>query len=79
LSILSSVNANSGEVRRRAAFEQARRERGPAAWYEMKPAPIRAVPREELLQLALECEAGWNERKAQQAARRAESEWRRSA
>ena len=78
MSILSSVNANSGEVRRRAAFEQARRERGPAAWYTMKPAPIRAVPREELLARALECEAGWRESRAA-AARPAESDQRRRA
>ena len=57
------MNANSGEVRRRAEFERLRRMRGPAPWYEFKPAPLRTVPREELLRLALACEAHWDKLK----------------
>jgi hypothetical protein len=57
------VNANSREIRRRAAFEGTRRPRGPAIWDTLKPAPVQPVPREELLQLALACEAGWGKLK----------------
>lgn len=59
------MNANSGETRRRADFAETRAKRGPADWYlwAQKPAPIRALPREELLRRALACEEGWNQKK----------------
>ena len=60
------MNANAGEIRRRAAFEQSRRPqsrrpRGPFRW--PSPAPIQETPREELLRLALACEAHWDKLK----------------
>jgi hypothetical protein len=64
------MNANSGEVRRRAEFEGTRRtHHGAAGWYagEYEPAPVRATPREELLRLALACEEGWNKLKERDA------------
>ena len=63
------MNANSGEARRRAEFAETRAKRGPAAWYikAQKPAPIRALPRDELLRRALACEEGWDKLKERDA------------
>jgi hypothetical protein len=54
------MNANAGEIRKRAEIERTRRARGPAG--EREPAPIRAIPRAELLRRALEVEAGWRKK-----------------